>query len=53
MLYNKSDGLQSNQFNFRSSIKTSNGKMYFGGINGFNAFGDAGTVCNFFSFARK
>ena len=38
MLYNKSDGLQSNQFNFRSSIKTSNGKMYFGGINGFNAF---------------
>jgi hypothetical protein len=36
--FNKSDGLQSNQFNFRSSIKTSNGKMYFGGINGFNAF---------------
>ncbi|MBN2765293.1 MAG: response regulator [Paludibacteraceae bacterium] len=38
MVYNKSDGLQSNQFNFRSSLKTKNGKMYFGGINGFSAF---------------
>ncbi|MCU4164727.1 hybrid sensor histidine kinase/response regulator transcription factor [Carboxylicivirga caseinilyticus] len=32
------DGLQSNQFNYRSSFKASDGKFYFGGINGFNAF---------------
>ncbi len=32
------DGLQGNQFNAHSSLKTSSGKFYFGGINGFNAF---------------
>lgn len=37
-LYNKEDGLQSNQFNFKSSYKASDGKFYFGGINGFNCF---------------
>lgn len=38
LVFTKSDGLQSNQFNFRSSIRTRDGKMYFGGINGFNSF---------------
>lgn len=37
-LYDKEDGLQSNQFNFKSSYKARNGKFYFGGINGFNCF---------------
>jgi signal transduction histidine kinase/ligand-binding sensor domain-containing protein/DNA-binding response OmpR family regulator len=37
-LYNKADGLQSNQFNYKSSYKTRDGKFYFGGINGFNSF---------------
>ena len=32
------DGLQGNQFMARSSLKSSGGKLYFGGINGFNAF---------------
>ena len=32
------DGLQGNQFNAHSSLKASDGKLYFGGINGFNAF---------------
>lgn len=32
------DGLQGNQFMNRSSLKSSGGKLYFGGINGFNAF---------------
>lgn len=32
------DGLQSNQFNFRSSLKSSDGNLFFGGINGFNMF---------------
>lgn len=38
ILYNKEDGLQSNQFNYKSSYKAKNGKFYFGGINGFNSF---------------
>ncbi|MEN9918291.1 MAG: hypothetical protein RL662_727 [Bacteroidota bacterium] len=37
-LYTKDDGLQSNQFNYKSSLKARDGKLYFGGINGFNAF---------------
>ena len=37
-LYTIEDGLQSNQFNFRSSLQASNGKFYFGGVNGFNCF---------------
>lgn len=36
--YNQDDGLQSNQFNFKASYKSLNGKMYFGGVNGFNSF---------------
>lgn len=37
-VFTKADGLQSNQFNFRSSLRASDGKIYFGGVNGFNAF---------------
>lgn len=37
-LYDKEDGLQSNQFNFKSCYKARDGKFYFGGINGFNCF---------------
>lgn len=37
-LFTQEDGLQSNQFNFKASLKTSTGKLYFGGINGFNSF---------------
>jgi len=36
--YNKTDGLQSNQFSYRSSFKDNTGKMYFGGIEGYNTF---------------
>ncbi|RAV30260.1 hypothetical protein DN748_05595 [Sinomicrobium soli] len=32
------DDLQSRQFNYNSSYKASDGKMFFGGIKGFNAF---------------
>lgn len=32
------DGLQSNEFNRRSSLYSSDGTMFFGGVNGFNAF---------------
>lgn len=37
-LFTQEDGLQSNQFNFNASLKTSSGELYFGGINGFNSF---------------
>ncbi len=36
--YTAEDGLQSSQFNYRSTLKASDGTMYFGGVNGFNGF---------------
>lgn len=34
--YTGADGLQSNQFNYGAAFRSSRGKMFFGGINGFN-----------------
>ena len=36
--YDVSHGLQSNEFNLRAHLKSSTGEMFFGGVNGFNAF---------------
>lgn len=36
--YTTEDGIQGDEFKPHSALKTSDGKMYFGGINGFNAF---------------
>ncbi len=36
--YDVSDGLQSREFNLGSAYKRESGELYFGGINGFNAF---------------
>ena len=36
--YDVNDGLQSNEFNTSSFFKSQQGEMFFGGINGFNAF---------------
>ena len=36
--YKISDGLQSNEFSEHTSFYSENGRMYFGGINGFNVF---------------
>lgn len=36
--YDEKDGLQSNEFNGGSSFKSRSGELFFGGINGFNAF---------------
>jgi signal transduction histidine kinase/ligand-binding sensor domain-containing protein/CheY-like chemotaxis protein len=36
--YNEKDGLQGNEFWHNSYFKNSNGKLYFGGNNGFNSF---------------
>jgi len=37
-VYDYSDGIQSNEFNGCAFLKSSNGEMFFGGINGFNTF---------------
>jgi transcriptional regulator with GAF, ATPase, and Fis domain/ligand-binding sensor domain-containing protein len=36
--YDTSHGLQDDEFNLSAGIVTSDGEMFFGGINGFNAF---------------
>ncbi|MGI8950286.1 MAG: ligand-binding sensor domain-containing protein [Chitinophagaceae bacterium] len=36
--YTKESGLQENEFNTESALKTSTGKFYFGGVNGITAF---------------
>lgn len=36
--YDTHDGLQSNEFSELASLKRSSGEMFFGGVNGFNAF---------------
>jgi ligand-binding sensor domain-containing protein/signal transduction histidine kinase len=34
--FTRADGLQSNEFNFRSLLRTRNGRLFFGGRKGFN-----------------
>jgi ligand-binding sensor domain-containing protein/signal transduction histidine kinase len=36
--YDVNDGLQSGQFNIRAYFKSSDGELFFGGVQGFNAF---------------
>jgi len=36
--YDRSDGLQSDVFNYGAFFKSKKGEMFFGGINGFNSF---------------
>ncbi len=36
--FDVTDGLQGSEFNTRSGIKTKNGEILFGGVNGFNIF---------------
>ena len=36
--YDVNDGLQSNEFHFGSSYRSPGGELFFGGVNGFNAF---------------
>jgi signal transduction histidine kinase/ligand-binding sensor domain-containing protein/DNA-binding response OmpR family regulator len=36
--YTTEDGVQGDEFKPHSDLKTSDGRLYFGGINGFNAF---------------
>jgi len=36
--YDASHGLQANEFNFGSYYRSTSGELFFGGVNGFNAF---------------
>ena len=36
--YDVNDGLQSNQFAYSASLVSTNGEIFFGGVNGFNVF---------------
>ncbi len=36
--FDVNDGLQSHEFNFGAAYKSSNGELFFGGMNGFNSF---------------
>ncbi len=44
--FNKWDNLQSQQYNYKAFFKDGNGKIYFGGIKGFNAFNPKGIKHN-------
>ena len=44
--YQKTDGLQSDEFNFGAYYKSQNGNLYFGGINGFNEFNPSSIKAN-------
>jgi len=44
--YDKYDGLQSDEFNYTASCKTQDGRMLFGGIEGFNIFRPSEIVNN-------
>jgi ligand-binding sensor domain-containing protein/signal transduction histidine kinase/CheY-like chemotaxis protein/AraC-like DNA-binding protein len=46
--YNTADGLQGLEFEANAYLKTRNGEMYFGGINGFNSFYPANIKTNQF-----
>ncbi|MGQ1890232.1 hybrid sensor histidine kinase/response regulator transcription factor [Thermophagus sp. OGC60D27] len=44
--YTKSDGLLSDQFNYKSGIKDKNGQLYFGGLDGFISFDPTTFISN-------
>ena len=44
--YYEEDGMQSNEFNQGAYLKSRDGRLYFGGVNGFNAFFPAGITKN-------
>lgn len=37
-VFTKEDGLLGNQFNYKSALKASDGKFYFGGVDGLISF---------------
>src|SRR3569623_1381720 len=48
--YTTEDGLQGDEFKAHSALKTRDGRLYFGGVNGFNSF-TPGQVLNHQEFS--
>ena len=46
--FDTSHGLQSNEFNFGAAYRSKKGRLFFGGINGFNAFNPSEILDNNF-----
>src|SRR6201999_1823746 len=46
--FNTGDGLQDQEFEANAFLKTKDGEMYFGGINGFNSFYPGAIMANGF-----
>jgi signal transduction histidine kinase/ligand-binding sensor domain-containing protein/DNA-binding NarL/FixJ family response regulator len=46
--YNKADGLQSEEFSANAILRTKDGKLFFGGISGFNTFYPKNIITNNF-----
>ena len=44
--FGKEDGLQANEFNIRSSFRSNDGNIWFGGVGGFNVFNPEEIVKN-------
>ncbi len=44
--FDREDGLQSNEFNINAALRARSGKLYFGGINGFNVFAPTALMNN-------
>jgi diguanylate cyclase (GGDEF)-like protein len=44
--YDTSHGLQSNEYNFGAHFRSASGELFFGGVNGFNAFHPKRLVAN-------
>jgi signal transduction histidine kinase/ligand-binding sensor domain-containing protein/CheY-like chemotaxis protein/AraC-like DNA-binding protein len=45
--YSVADGLQGNEFHQNSALRSRDGKLYFGGIDGFNAFYPGDLIVNY------
>jgi ligand-binding sensor domain-containing protein/signal transduction histidine kinase/DNA-binding response OmpR family regulator len=48
-VYTTADGLQANEFNQNSAYRARDGKLYFGGIQGFNVFMPGNLISNTFT----
>ncbi len=46
-IYTSADGLQANEFNQNAALKSKDGNLYFGGINGYNVISPGNLITDF------
>lgn len=46
-VYTSADGLQANEFNQNAALKTKDGNLYFGGVNGYNTISPGNLIPDF------